>query len=712
MTHEIDRTWIKFYKELAEKLLDYKGNREDLIKKVEKIYELAKIKMPKLEKDHQLIDIDPFTVFGLFNKSVMKDSNKVKVLEAISEIFSVKAQVPTSFESIPTINNLNATYYYFVGERDDGDIDNLWLLFENALAYAKDKREEYKQQFIKYFNLVIAKKGNGNSKITNGLFWIAPEVYANLDSRTRWYVFETNKVPAEFVNHNENLHNKISAEQYLEVVSQLNDYLSSADTVMNDFVDLSYEAWRYSEEINEQKKREVENSNADKDVKVVDYWTFSLENQEENWNAFFENNLIALGFNELGDFSTYENKQEIQEKFQELNDTDSSYNNVANAIWQFTHEMKPGDIVYATSGQSKVLGWGKVTSEQIYESNGEFTNLRHIDWKEHGEWPTPIKLKNKMLYKITPYNDVIETLNELFTSSSEEDLDEEQLTFPEYSSEDFLNDVFMSEQHYNRLVQLLEMKKNVILQGPPGVGKTYAAKRLAYSIMGVKDKNRVKMIQFHQSYSYEDFMMGFRPTETGFKLHPGAFYNFCKQAEQDLDQDYFFIIDEINRGNLSKIFGELFMLIENDKRGSELELLYADEKFTVPNNVYIIGLMNTADRSLAILDYALRRRFAFFDIRAGFSTDGFKEYQENLQSPKFDALIQRVQDLNNDICNDEMLGEDFIIGHSYFSNLTQVTDVILSNIVEFEIIPLLKEYWFDESSKVDIWADTLRSAIR
>ena len=187
-------------------------------------------------------------------------------------------------------------------------------------------------------------------------------------------------------------------------------------------------------------------------------------------------------------------------------------------------------------------------------------------------------------------------------------------SYPIYEPTDFLSEVYMDKEEYYKLVQLMEMKKNVILQGPPGVGKTFAAKRLAYSMMGVKDKNRVKMIQFHQSYSYEDFIMGFRPTENGFELRNGTFYNFCKQAEEDSENDYFFIIDEINRGNLSKIFGELFMLIENDKRGSELELLYADENFSVPPNLYIIGMMNTADRSLAILDYALRRRFAFFDM--------------------------------------------------------------------------------------------------
>ena len=124
----------------------------------------------------------------------------------------------------------------------------------------------------------------------------------------------------------------------------------------------------------------------------------------------------------------------------------------------------------------------------------------------------------------------------------------------------------MDEVDYWNLVSLIANKKNVIHQGAPGVGKTYVAKRLAYSIMGEKNRERVLMIQFHQSYSYEDFIMGFRPSENGFELRKGAFYNFCKDAEIDSENEYFFIIDEINRGNLSKIFGELFMLIETDKR--------------------------------------------------------------------------------------------------------------------------------------------------
>ena len=318
----------------------------------------------------------------------------------------------------------------------------------------------------------------------------------------------------------------------------------------------------------------------------------------------------------------------------------------------------------------------------------------------------------KVLTDITPYTDYVAQLNALFESDTIDDIEEQVFEYPAYDAEDFLAEVFMDEGSYETLVGLIRNKKNVILQGAPGVGKTFAAKRLAYSMMGEKDPNRVMMVQFHQSYSYEDFIMGFRPSESGFELKRGAFYNFCKQAEIDSENEYFFIIDEINRGNLSKIFGELFMLIESDKRGVELQLLYSDEKFSVPSNVYIIGMMNTADRSLAMLDYALRRRFAFFEMKPGFNTDGFREYRMGLSNEKFDRLINCVENLNAAIAADEALGEGFCIGHSYFCNLKKTTDQALSGIVEYELIPLLKEYWFDEPIKVKDWVSNLRSAIK
>ena len=283
-----------------------------------------------------------------------------------------------------------------------------------------------------------------------------------------------------------------------------------------------------------------------------------------------------------------------------------------------------------------------------------------------------------------------------------------------YTADNFLRDVYMSETKYKSLVALLLKKKNIILQGAPGVGKTFVAKRLSYSIMGEKDTERVMLVQFHQSYSYEDFIMGYRPTEKGFDIHKGAFYDFCKKATDDNENDYYCIIDEINRGNLNKIFGELFMLLEADKRGEEVQLLYKDEKFSVPPNLYLIGTMNTADRSLAMLDYALRRRFSFFDMPPGFDTEGFHAYQNDLANEKFDHVIRCVKELNDTIAKDETLGEGFCIGHSYFCGLTpeELNDEALSSIVEYDIIPLLKEYWFDEPAKVREWSERLRRALQ
>lgn len=717
-TNQFD--WVDFYKEFAGILRSYKRKRPELIDKVLQIYEMTGINLPTLEKDNQIVDIDPFTVFGLFNKK-LTDANRLSILKAISSLFAVKTAVPTAFDSIPVLNPQNATFYYFVGDRADEDIDELWELFESALDYAANPTAEHRVPLSKYFDLAIRKKGNGNSKITMGLYWIAPDSFLNLDQRNTWFIYESGKIPAELVQTLPAIQAKIPSSKYFDIVEKLRAFLQSDASTLKDFKELSFEAWRYSEQVNQEKKQEKAQEDrtskgaavADEDVETTHYWIYSPGDSAAIWDECYSGGIMAIGWDPIGDLSVFSTKDDMKQAMKDKIDPSKPYKNAAHATWQFVHEMKPGDIVFAKKGMHLVIGRGVVESGYEFDPNrNHYKNVRKVRWTHKGEWQHPGQAVMKTLTDITAYTDYVEKLNAMFVSDSVDDEEPPVMEYPTYDAEEFLEEVFMDVDSYETLVALVRNKKNVILQGAPGVGKTFAAKRLAYSMMGVKDPNRVMMVQFHQSYSYEDFIMGFRPSENGFELKRGAFYNFCKEAEIDSDNEYFFIIDEINRGNLSKIFGELFMLIESDKRGVELQLLYSDEKFSVPSNVYIIGMMNTADRSLAMLDYALRRRFAFFEMKPGFDTDGFREYRMGLVSEKFDRLINCVDNLNAAITADESLGEGFCIGHSYFCNLKKATDQALSGIVEYELIPLLKEYWFDEPVKVKDWISNLRSAIK
>ena len=723
ITNQFD--WIDFYKEFANTLLQYKNNRGILIEKVEKIYELTGIDMPTLERNKQLVDIDPFTIFGLFNKSSMTIENRNKIISTVANLFDIKAPIPTSFDGIPLLNNQNATYYYFIDERDEDDIDTLWGLYESALMYANDSNSKNTLTVSQYFDLAINKKGNGNSKITMGLYWIAPTHFLNLDQRNTWYIYESGKLPIDLVNSLPIVEDKISATKYFEIVDKLGAFLRSDQSKLKNFMELSFEAWRYSEEINRQKRADEKQRKtkakgaalADDDIETIRYWIYSPGKGAKIWGECYDNNIMAIGWDAIGNLRDYNSKDEIKKVMNKYYDPSRSYIHSACATWEFANEMKPGDIVFAKNGMHLIIGRGVVKSDYIYDSERkEFKNIRKVEWTDRGEWECSRQSPMKTLTDITSYTDYVDQLKLFFEGESLDDIEAVETVYPQYDKAKFLESVYIDEKSYNTLVSLVETKKNVILQGAPGVGKTFAAKRLAYSMMGVKDPNRVMLIQFHQSYSYEDFIMGFRPSENGFELKHGVFYNFCKMAEIDSDNAYFFIIDEINRGNLSKIFGELFMLLESDKRGVELQLLYADEKFSIPENVHIIGMMNTADRSLAMLDYALRRRFAFYELEPAFESNGFKDYERKLNNGKFDKLIECVKKLNLIIKKDETLGTGFCLGHSYFCELDKVEDdnldLALARIVEFELIPLLKEYWFDDTDMVIEWSNNLRSAIQ
>lgn len=825
--------WINFYSEFATKLLEFKNNRAELIADIQSAYSAINMKLPKLEREDSIIDIDPFTVFGLFNKGIT-NANRIAILESFATVFNIKSKVPNNFDGIPVLNNLKATYYGFKDDRQAADIDNLWGLYESAINLAEKDDEANREIFTKWYDTVHDQLGI-RWNITMGLYWIRPYEFINLDSINRRFIVDPDNMPVDFVNSVKKKLNKVPyAAEYLAIKDACLRALKDGNYEYKNYPELSYRAWIVSKQVNQEKAevkgkksskaaflrwfapliqalrdlggsgtpaearaKIIENEQlsedeinqtrgknnvnkfenevafarnylvnagyidksvygiwtltaagksvdmtsemasdifknvlssspskqgkntdalADEDVHTVRYWLYAPGEGSCMWDEFYTSGIMAIGWGEIGDLSTFDSKDAMKIKMREVIDESLSYKNAAHATWQFANEMKIGDIVFVKKGIHQIIGRGVVMSDYEYDNtrDDEYKNIRQVDWTHNGEWPHPGQAVMKTLTDITSYTDYVEKLNSLFEDETEEDAEDVEKTYPPYTKEDFLSEVFMPEEEYDKLSGILRIKKNIILQGAPGVGKTFVAKRIAFSMMGVKDVERVMMVQFHQSYSYEDFIMGFRPSTDGFELKRGAFYNFCKKAEIDGDNDYFFIIDEINRGNLSKIFGELFMLIENDKRGVSLQLLYSDEKFSVPKNIYIIGMMNTADRSLAMLDYALRRRFAFFEIKPAFTTDGFREYRMSLENEKFDKLIACVESLNNVISNDESLGDGFCIGHSYFCNLLPdtINDQVLSGIVEYELIPLLKEYWFDEPTKVKDWSSNLRSAIK
>ena len=386
-------------------------------------------------------------------------------------------------------------------------------------------------------------------------------------------------------------------------------------------------------------------------------------------------------------------------------------------IFQNFLDAKAGDMIigYESNPVKQIVAIGRVSAEQDGEklffekvegltSPIDYATLRgcpELDRMEYFQNP------QGSLFKLTrgEFDFILDMIREENPVAQEASIDA-------YTKSDFLDEVYMTEKRYENLVSVLRNKKNIILQGAPGVGKTFAARRLAWSMMGEKDDSRIEFVQFHQNYSYEDFMMGYKPVEDGFELKYGIFYRFCQRAANQPDKEFFFIIDEINRGNMSKIFGELLMLIEKDYRGTKATLAYNGLSFSVPKNLYIIGMMNTADRSLAMIDYALRRRFSFFEVEPGFDSEGFIHYQNGLNNETLNELINKVKDLNREITLDKSLGKGFCIGHSYFCGRDVCTEEWLHSIVDYDILPMLSEYWFDDANKLQRWENILQGVFQ
>ena len=496
----------------------------------------------------------------------------------------------------------------------------------------------------------------------------------------------------------------------------------------NDPVEMLREAmrrYRKWEKENPKKKKDIQDA-----TELPEYYRIWLMAPGEGaslWQLFQDKGEISIGWDDVGNLTSFTTLKSCTEKINALINDGVDHNKIGRCLWEFAHKMEPGDILVMKDGMTSYVGVGVVTSHYIWNSKAQrHKSTRTARWVKTGRWAVDGRINRKTLTDVTSgkkyagYKEKLEALFELdfdevrkaaFAQSGgqlEVELVAQKKAY--YGLDELLEEVFMDRAEAAELLEVLNRKKNIILQGPPGTGKTFIARRLAYASMGEKDKGRVETVQFHQSYSYEDFIQGYRPVSGGqFDRKDGVFLRFCERARKMPEKAFFFVIDEINRGNLSKIFGELMMLIEADKRGDghRVQLTYSNqgEHFSIPSNVHIIGTMNTADRSLAMVDYALRRRFAFFEMPPRFG-GRFREQikADGCPSEVIDLIVSRLTSLNEVIASDVNLGKGFQVGHSYFIDSqdgslwnSEGENDVFASIIKHEVAPLLEEYWFDNA---------------
>jgi 5-methylcytosine-specific restriction enzyme B len=691
-------SWKPIYREIADKLPEFELKNSELVLLMTKLHQRG-LKVSSVADENPkgtkvpLDEIDPFSFLAIFNRGVT-DENRIAILDALKVEWNLQSELPKDFNGIPLVNSQNSWFMPYKYKRTVEHVGTLWKFYKHVLSISNSTGLD-----ASLFDECRALNRVGSASLTMGMFWCRPDLWIAVDKKNR----------------------AIAATKGIDFKIKTGaDYLRWLGLVKEKFpiatVDFSYQA--HLEYIATDPGEDEDGDDVGEEIEERNYWLLAPGQGAILWDAWYDQGAGGIGWNDMGDLNDYDSKEAVVDYVPQFY-PDSGPAMVASMLWEFAHVMKAGDIVFAKLGLHKVCGWGVVSGEYEFNEEAEpFHHCRKIDWKDASEVSmlTGVQLPLKTLTKMTAkrqfldylarkYNDVPGL--EVSNGTEPDNSGEGRIAGEPYDLACALKDLFMPESQVLACVELLKRKKNMILQGAPGTGKTFVAKRLAYLLMERKDNSRVQMVQFHQSLTYEDFVQGYKPsTDGGFRLENGTFHKFVSAALLKPKIPFVFIIDEINRGNLSKVFGELMMLMEHDKRRSEfaLPLSYCSDleaTFYVPENVYLIGTMNTADRSLSMVDYALRRRFSFVELSPGFESQSFADclVSAGASNTLIANIRHRMKLLNEMISSDDTnLGRGYQIGHSYFvpSERQQANQEWLDHILVYEIKPLVEEYYCDD----------------
>ena len=684
--------WSEIYEEFATKLLEYKNDRKNLISKLQNVYEEIDMKLSKMESNGEILDIDPFTIFGLFNKGIT-DDNRKRILGEIAKQFNLKNKVPFSFEGIPLVNNLRSTFFNFAEERGENDINNLWEVFESAIRYADNPTQGNKLKIESTYNNVIKQKGI-QWNITMGLYWIRPNTYINLDSKNREFIIKQKILPEQFIKEVNQFKNVSNGEQYIQLCDLLLEKIKDGQYGYRDFKELSFIAYERNMSVDTVTQHNTQNTDIAKNTilygppgtgktyNTVMYAVAIIENKKleeikkenyteviDRYNKYKEDGLI--------EFTTFHQSYGYEEFIEgikpvihsdEEDETDIQYEVVPGLFKKFCD----------------IAGKPILRKEKCDIGINESPTIWKISLGGSGENSTRTECMKNEHIRIG-YDEYGREITNLFKGAAGRHI----LNY--FINDMSIGDIVMSCYDCNTVDAI------GVVTGEYEWHDEYPEykrlRKVNWIVKGIKEN----IIKINNGSRLSN------PTVYKLRMDLSDVMEIIEKYSkntievEEKKKNHVFIIDEINRGNISKIFGELITLIEPTKRigqteGQKVRLPYSQKLFGVPNNVYLIGTMNTADRSIATIDTALRRRFNFKEMLPDEEVlDGIYVEYVSIKDI-FIKMNKRITVL---------FDREHTLGHAYFLPLKDAPTIeTLANIFENSIIPLLQEYFYEDYEKI------------